>query len=169
MSLLNRVANREVFDFLKTVTIKSTYFANKTRRDQIRPNIEKFIPETANPYTIHLAGEYLIDVESLAYRQYDNDRIKAVEKRGVDLSIEQDSINKEQRRIHEEGGTQEEIDALNARKAKYEDDFYQFKIDSMEPSWIQVHQGPLSKTREKLLASLSQWSGTDACSQKRIH
>ena len=132
MSLLNRVANREVFDFLKTVTIKSTYFANKTRRDQIRPNIEKFIPETANPYTIHLAGEYLIDVESLAYRQYDNDRIKAVEKRGVDLSIEQDSINKEQKRIDEEGGTQEEIDALNARKAKYEDDFYQFKIDSME-------------------------------------
>ena len=61
MSLLNKVANQEIFDFLRTVTVKSTYFANKIRTTQIRQNLESLTPETANPYTIHLAGEYVLD------------------------------------------------------------------------------------------------------------
>ena len=61
MSLLNKVANQEIYDFLRTVTVKSTYFANKIRATQIRPNLESLTPETANPYTIHIAGEYVLD------------------------------------------------------------------------------------------------------------
>jgi len=60
MSLLNRVANREIFDFLKTLTIKSTYFADKIRSTQIRSAVNDRVPETANPYVIHLAGEYVL-------------------------------------------------------------------------------------------------------------
>lgn len=86
MSLLNRVANREVFDFLRTVTIKSNYFANKTRALQIRPNIEKLVTETANPYTIRLAGEYLIDNKSIEYRQFDIDMKKSLQERTYALS-----------------------------------------------------------------------------------
>ena len=61
MSLLSKVANQEVFDFLRTVTIKSTYFADKFRDMQILPSIKEFVPEISNPYVIHLAGEYIID------------------------------------------------------------------------------------------------------------
>ena len=61
MSLLNRVANQEVLDFLKTVTIKYSYFAYKIRESTIRKNLKALVPETANPYVIHLAGEYVLD------------------------------------------------------------------------------------------------------------
>lgn len=61
MSLLNRVANQEVFDFLRTVTIKCTYFADKFRETHILPSVQQFVPETVNPYTLHLAGEYILD------------------------------------------------------------------------------------------------------------
>ena len=81
MSLLNRVANREVFDFLRTVTIKSNYFANRARTLQIRPNVEKLVAETANPYTIRLAGEYLIDNKSIEYRQFDIDMQRSLQER----------------------------------------------------------------------------------------
>jgi len=61
MSLLNKVANQEVFDFLRTITIKSSYFADKFRINQMRPNVANMAPDTANPYIIHLAGEYVLD------------------------------------------------------------------------------------------------------------
>lgn len=61
MSLLNRVSNQEVFDFLKTLTIKYSYFAKKIRESSIRQNLNKLAPETVNPYVIHLAGEYVLD------------------------------------------------------------------------------------------------------------
>lgn len=61
MSLLNKVANKEVFDFLRTITIKSSYFADKFRTNQMRPNVARMAPDTANPYIIHLAGEYVLD------------------------------------------------------------------------------------------------------------
>ena len=69
MSLLSKVSNKEVYDFLETLTIKSTYFANKIRSSQIVPLVEPRIPETSNPYTIHLAGEYVLDdTENRGYR-----------------------------------------------------------------------------------------------------
>ena len=61
MSLLNKVANREVFDFLRTLTIKSTYFADKSRAAQILPRYADLVPGTAVPYIIHLAGEYILN------------------------------------------------------------------------------------------------------------
>ena len=61
MALLNRIANKEIFDYLRTVTIKSTYFANRARELQIKPTIEKSVPEISNPYVIHLAGEYVLN------------------------------------------------------------------------------------------------------------
>ena len=63
MSLLNKVANREVFDFLRTLTIKSNYFAEKSRESQIVREFEDRTPETAVPYIIHLAGEYIFNNE----------------------------------------------------------------------------------------------------------
>lgn len=61
MSLLNQVANREVFDFLRTLTVKSTYFAERSRELQINPRFAEFTPDTANPYVVHLAGEYILN------------------------------------------------------------------------------------------------------------
>ena len=49
MSLLNRVSNQEVFDFLKTLTIKYSYFAKKIRESSLRQNLNKLAPETVNP------------------------------------------------------------------------------------------------------------------------
>lgn len=61
MSLLNSVANKEVLDFLRTLTIKSTYFADRSRMIHVNSNLVDRVPETALPYIIHLAGEYIIN------------------------------------------------------------------------------------------------------------
>ena len=134
MSLLNRVANKEVFDFLKTVTIKSTYFAYKTRREHIRPMMEKFVPEISNPYTIHLAGEYLIDPSSsnVAYRQYDEDRKVATNKRRIELNALQNELAELRRELDERGGTDAEYKELEEKESQCEEDISSNRIDCIE-------------------------------------
>lgn len=69
MSLLDKVANREVINFLKTTTIKNSYFADRQRVLNIRPQVSELVPETCNPYIIHLAGEYILE-RPLPYNGY---------------------------------------------------------------------------------------------------
>ena len=59
MSLLGTLANKEINDFLRTVTIKNAYFATRSRNRQLRTNSTS-VPDNVVPYYKHIAGEYIL-------------------------------------------------------------------------------------------------------------
>ena len=59
MSLLSRIANKEIVDFLRTTTLKCTYFADKSKSSINESYLEQ-TPEIETPYIRHLAGEYIL-------------------------------------------------------------------------------------------------------------
>ena len=59
MSLLGTLADKEVNNFLRTVTIKNTYFATRSRNRQMRVNSTS-VPDNIVPYYRHIAGEYIL-------------------------------------------------------------------------------------------------------------
>lgn len=59
MSLLGTLADKEINDFLRTVTIKNAYFATRSRNRQLRVN-SNLVPENIIPYYKHIAGEYIL-------------------------------------------------------------------------------------------------------------
>ena len=59
MSLLGSLANQEINNFLRTVTIKNDCFATRSRNRQLRIN-NKSVPDNLVPYYRHIAGEYIL-------------------------------------------------------------------------------------------------------------
>ena len=59
--LLSRIANKEIINFLQTVTIKNKYFAQQMLELKVKDNVQDFLPEEYNPYYRHLNGEYILD------------------------------------------------------------------------------------------------------------
>lgn len=59
MSTLGILANKEINNFLRTVTIKNSYFATRSRNRQMRVN-RTSVPENIIPYYRHIAGEYIL-------------------------------------------------------------------------------------------------------------
>ena len=60
MSLLGNIANKEIFNFLKTTTIKNSYFAKQSKSRHIRANIADRVPDNEIPYYKHVAGTYIL-------------------------------------------------------------------------------------------------------------
>lgn len=60
MSLLSRLANREVLNFLRTTTLKCSYFADRSRETQLRNGMNELVPDIELPYVKHVAGEYIL-------------------------------------------------------------------------------------------------------------
>lgn len=59
MSLLGTLADKEINNFLRTVTIKNAYFATRSRNRQLRTNSTS-VPDNIVPYYRHIAGEYIL-------------------------------------------------------------------------------------------------------------
>ena len=58
--LLTKLANQEVVDFLRTVTIKNGYFADQLLQVLVRPQYRDGLPIERNPYYMHLTGQYIL-------------------------------------------------------------------------------------------------------------
>lgn len=59
--LLTKLANQEIINFLRTVTIKNSYFADQLKKATIRPGYINSVPDERNPYYMHLAGQYVLE------------------------------------------------------------------------------------------------------------
>ena len=60
MSLLGNIANKEIYNFLRTTTIKNSYFADQSIASQLRTNLSGAVPQNEAPYYKHVAGEYIL-------------------------------------------------------------------------------------------------------------
>lgn len=58
--LLTKMANREVYDFLRSVTIKNAYFAEQFKKSMVNYFYRNLLPEDRNPYYLHLLGNYIL-------------------------------------------------------------------------------------------------------------
>lgn len=58
--LLTKLANQEVVNFLRTVTIKNGYFADQLLQVLVRPQYRGGLPIEHNPYYMHLTGQYIL-------------------------------------------------------------------------------------------------------------
>ena len=58
--LLTKLANQEVVNFLRTVTIKNGYFADQLLQVLVRPQYRDGLPIERNPYYMHLTGQYIL-------------------------------------------------------------------------------------------------------------
>lgn len=59
--LLSQIANKEIINFLQTVTIKNSYFADQMMQLKVRDNVRDYLPQEFNPYYRHISGEYILD------------------------------------------------------------------------------------------------------------
>lgn len=60
MSLIGNIANKEIYNFLRTTSIKNSYFADQSKSRHIRSSIASVVPENRLPYYRHVAGEYIL-------------------------------------------------------------------------------------------------------------
>lgn len=60
MSLLSKLANKEIVNFLRSTTLKNCYFADKYEKESIRSNYLELMPAIETPYVKHVAGEYIL-------------------------------------------------------------------------------------------------------------
>lgn len=60
MSLIGNIANKEIYNFLKTATIKNSYFADQSKSRHIKSSIASVVPDNRIPYYRHIAGEYIL-------------------------------------------------------------------------------------------------------------
>lgn len=58
--LLTKLANQEIVNFLRTVTIKNSYFADQIAQSCVNPEYVNNLPPEANPYYLHLTGQYVL-------------------------------------------------------------------------------------------------------------
>lgn len=58
--LLTKLANQEIINFLKTVTIKNSYFADQLKSELVNSAYQSGLPEDKNPYYLHLTGQYIL-------------------------------------------------------------------------------------------------------------
>ena len=57
---LSKLANKEVIDFLRSVTIKNGYFASQMQKYLVVDRYQDSISNEQNPYYIHITGEYIV-------------------------------------------------------------------------------------------------------------
>ena len=60
MSLAGQISNQEIINFLRSATIKNSYFAERSKTIQVRPAVASTIPDNEIPYYRHMAGEYIL-------------------------------------------------------------------------------------------------------------
>lgn len=60
MSLIGNIANKEIYNFLRTTSIKNSYFADQSKSRHIRSSIASVVPDNRLPYYRHVAGEYIL-------------------------------------------------------------------------------------------------------------
>lgn len=60
MSLIGNIANKEIYNFLRTTSIKNSYFADQSKSRHIRSSVASVVPENRLPYYRHMAGEYIL-------------------------------------------------------------------------------------------------------------
>ena len=60
MSLAGQISNQEIFNFLRSATIKNSYFAERSKTVQVRPAVASTLPDNEIPYYRHMAGEYIL-------------------------------------------------------------------------------------------------------------
>lgn len=58
--LLTKLANQEIINFLRTVTIKNSYFADQIAQSCVNPEYSNNLPPEINPYYLHLTGQYIL-------------------------------------------------------------------------------------------------------------
>ncbi len=59
--LLSQLANKEIGNFLRTVTIKNKFFAQQMLELKVKDLVQDYLPEKYNPYYRHINGEYILD------------------------------------------------------------------------------------------------------------
>lgn len=64
--LLSQLANKEIMNFLETVTIKNSYFAQQMLALKVKELIRDYLPDIYNPYYRHINGEYILDERNSA-------------------------------------------------------------------------------------------------------
>lgn len=57
---LSKLANKEVINFLRSVTIKNGYFASQMQKYLVADRYQDSISNEQNPYYIHITGEYIV-------------------------------------------------------------------------------------------------------------
>ena len=60
--LLTKLANQEIVNFLRTVTIKNSYFADQIAASCVNVAYNGSLPAELNPYYLHLTGQYILKV-----------------------------------------------------------------------------------------------------------
>lgn len=60
MTLSGQIANKEIYNFLRTATIKCSYFADQSKKRHVRANADAIMADNELPYYKHMAGEYIL-------------------------------------------------------------------------------------------------------------
>lgn len=58
--LLTKLANKQIANFLRTVTIKNGYFADQLLNTVVLPSFRTNFPDRYNPYYMHMTGQYIL-------------------------------------------------------------------------------------------------------------
>lgn len=65
--LLTKLANQEIVNFLRTATVKNSFFADQLLKALVLPQYQSSLPSELNPYYLHITGQYILKKDILSW------------------------------------------------------------------------------------------------------